>query len=193
MPGVVRTRVGYAGGKTDKPTYHTMGDHSETVQIDFDPDVVTYRDLLDVFWQDHDPGRRPWSRQYAAIVFYHNDTQKKLAEEARARAAATAREGRIYTEIVPYSGFVLAEDYHQKHALQRYPEFMEEFLGFYPSLRELTASTAAARVNGYLGGDGACGALERELDGFGLSPARRESLRKIVCGENVPVTCPLPK
>ena len=83
MPGVIRTRVGYTGGTTVDPTYHDLGDHSETIQIDYDPTQVSYQALLDVFWNSHNPTTRSWSRQYASAVFYHSDEQKKLAMESR--------------------------------------------------------------------------------------------------------------
>ncbi len=67
---MVRTRVGYAGGTKRNPTYYNLGDHTETIQIDYDPTYVSYRELLDIFWESHDPAARPWSRQYMAVVFY---------------------------------------------------------------------------------------------------------------------------
>ena len=72
--------MGYAGGKKSNPTYHDLGDHTETLQIDFDPDVITYDELLEIFWASHNPGRKSWSRQYMAAVFYHNHKQKKAIE-----------------------------------------------------------------------------------------------------------------
>ncbi|MGB5616246.1 MAG: peptide-methionine (S)-S-oxide reductase, partial [Desulfobacterales bacterium] len=74
--------MGYAGGTKEAPTYHSLGDHTETIQIDYDPSQVSYNDLLDIFWQNHDPSSRAWSKQYMAAVFYHTDEQKKLAEES---------------------------------------------------------------------------------------------------------------
>jgi len=71
--GVVRTRVGYTGGSTKNPTYHSLGDHTETVQIDYDPTQISFEELLDVFWDSHRPTQRAWSRQYMAAVFFHNE------------------------------------------------------------------------------------------------------------------------
>ena len=78
---MVRTRVGYAGGTTDNPTYYKIGDHSETIQIDYDPSVISYRQLLDVFWNGHNCTLRSPTRQYMSIVFYHNEQQRQLAED----------------------------------------------------------------------------------------------------------------
>ena len=168
---MVRTRVGYAGGTKQSPTYRDLGDHTETVQIDYDPARIAYSELLDAFWTGHDPMRRSWSRQYASIIFYHTEEQRKLAEETKARMKGT-----VYTEIVPYSGFTLAENYHQKHSLQQYAEFMEELRRIYPSPGEFVASTAAARLNGHLGGEGSYEALMRDIDHLGLSPVRKPTL-----------------
>lgn len=188
---MVRTRVGYAGGTKRHPTYRDLGDHTETVQIDYDPARITYRELLDVFWTGHDPMRRSWSRQYASIIFYHNEEQRKLAEETKARMTMDLR-GSVHTEILSNSDFTLAENYHQKHSLQQYPEFMEEVLRIYPSTGEFVASTAAARLNGYLGGEGSYEALIGDIGRLGLSPARRQALRGLVQSRTPGQTCPRP-
>jgi peptide-methionine (S)-S-oxide reductase len=169
-----------------------MGDHTETVQVAYDPAKVTYRDLLDVFWTGHDPTRRNWYRQYASIIFTHSEEQRRLAEETKARVARE-QGSTVHTEIVPYRGFTLAENYHQKHALQQFPEFEKELRKVYPSPHEFVASTAVARVNGYLGGEGSFPALLKELDILGLSPARKEKLRELVQQHKGGEACPLPK
>ena len=68
---MIRTRVGYAGGTTNNPTYRALGDHAETIQVDYDPTQISYEELLEAFWTSHSPTSRPWSRQYASIIFYH--------------------------------------------------------------------------------------------------------------------------
>jgi peptide-methionine (S)-S-oxide reductase len=163
------------GGSTANPTYHSLGDHTETVQIDFDPTRVSYEKLLTVFWKGHNPGSRSWSRQYKAIVFFHNEEQKRLALESRDRLAAEIK-GKIYTEVLPFSGFYLAEAYHQKYQLQQDSGLMREFRAIYPDARDFVNSTAAARVNGYLGGYGTPDELRRDLTTLGLSEAGAEKL-----------------
>lgn len=179
LNGVVRTRVGYAGGTKDNPSYHDLGDHSETVQIDYDPTRISYEELLDVFWKSHDPTQHPWSRQYMSLVLYHNDEQKKMAMETRDREEARTG-SKIYTEIIPAAKFYLAEAYHQKYWLQQKPDLMKEFSVIYPDTDDFTASTAAARVNGYLGSYGTFASLQKELSSFGLSPAGNKKLLDIV-------------
>ena len=176
--------MGYAGGKKSYPTYHDLGDHTETLQIDFDPDVITYDKLLEVFWASHSPGRESWSTQYMAAVFYHSEEQKKTIEESRARVAENIG-GEVKTRVLPFTGFTLAEGYHQKHSLRRSKEIMEEFQAMYPTPEEFVASTAAARVNGYLAGYGACESLQEEIDELGLSAESSKLLLKSMCGSNV--------
>ena len=165
---MVRTRVGYAGGTKKNPTYHNLGDHSETVQMDYDPRVISYEKLLDVFWDSHDPTESPWSQQYASIIFYHTDEQKKLAIDSMRREEAKLK-SKIYTVILPAKEFYLAEDYHQKYSLRFAPAIFRELNAMYPAIRDLVNSTAAARINGFLDGYGTLADLQEQLPGFGLS------------------------
>jgi peptide-methionine (S)-S-oxide reductase len=178
-PGVVRTRVGYAGGTKKDPNYYDLSDHTETIQIDYDPARISYRQLLDIFWATHHPEQRSLSRQYKSIIFYHNDEQKKLALETKAHQEAELGTS-IYTEIVPLSDFYLAETYHQKYRLQLIPELMKEFNAIYPNAEDFINSTAAARVNGYINGYGTPETLQKELSSLGLSPAANKMLTDIV-------------
>jgi len=98
---------------------------------------------------------------------------------SREKAAARIK-GPIYTEIVPASMFYPAEAYHQKYGLRSEKEIMREFSSFYPADNQFVASTAAARVNGYVSGEGTTAELEAELGALGLSEAGRQRLRKIV-------------
>ena len=121
----------------------------------------------------------PWSRQYASIIFYHNEAQQRLALET-GNQLETRLKGKVFTEVIPYTGFYLAEDYHQKYYLRRVPELINQFKAIYPATPDLVASTAAARVNGYIGGNGTLEALQKEIDILGLSPHERQKLLDIV-------------
>jgi peptide-methionine (S)-S-oxide reductase len=151
LDGVVRTRVGYAGGTTENPTYHNLGDYTETIQIDYDPTLISYEQLLEIYWDSHNPTSQPWSRQYMSIVFYHNSEQRELAMETKQREEDSLGH-QVYTEIIPFSKFHLAEDYHQKYYLQQKPDLMEELSAIYPNFTDLIDYTAVARINGYVGG-----------------------------------------
>ena len=171
----MRTRVGYAGGSKDNPTYRNLGDHSETIQVEYDPTQISYQELLDIFWSSHSPTARPWSRQYASIIFYHNEDQKRLAEASMDREAEN-RGKSIYTEIMPFVHFYLAETYHQKYRLQQVPALLSEYRAIYPQDEEFINSTATARVNGYVGGYGTLAALQAEIEDLGLSQRAQQEL-----------------
>ena len=162
---MIRTRVGYSGGTKKNPTYYSLGDHTETFQIDYDPARISYEQLLDIFWKNHDPAIKSWSRQYMAAVFYHNEEQKQLAIKSRAREEERQKT-KIYTDVLPASEFYLAEDYHQKYYLRRERELLREFTAIYPALKDFISSTAVARANGYAGaGTEHCRTLrKRQID-----------------------------
>ena len=164
------------------PTYHSLGNHSESIQIDYDPAVISYRELLKRFWKAHDPSMGSWSTQYKAAIFYHNDEQKRLATETKDEIEA-AEHIKVKTEIVPFSRFYAAEAYHQKYGLRGRREFLREFTGIYPSDEALMNSTAAARVNGYVSGYGTAAQLQEEIGSLGLSEEAQRKLMEIA-GKN---------
>ncbi len=183
--------MGYAGGSKQHPTYRSIGDHSETIQIDYDPTKISYEELLRVFWTGHDPTYGSWSRQYVSIIFAHSEEQRRLAEASKSRTERE-RGRKVQTEVVSYAGFTQAEDYHQKHGLRQYHAFEEEFERIYPVFSDFVASTAVARVNGYLGGEGSCEMLQKEVAGLGLSRERKEELLRIIQRHRGKASCPLP-
>jgi methionine-S-sulfoxide reductase len=184
--------VGYAGGTKKNPSYRSLGDHTETIEIDYAPKRISYETLLDIFWHSHNPESGSWSRQYMAAVFFHNETQRRLAMESKERIEM-ALKAEIKTQILPYTGFTPAEDYHQKFHLRDDHPLMEEFRNIYPHTRDFVASTAAARVNGYLGGYGTLEELIREVESYGLSEAGKTRLRNIVATSgHRREACPLP-
>ena len=172
--------MGYAGGSSPDPTYHNLDGHFETVQMDFDPERISYAKLLDLFWNSHDPGQKPWSRQYASIIFFHDDEQKNLAEESKSRQEEALGKVKLYTDILPYDHFYLAEDYHQKYWLQGSSKLINEFRGFYPDFKGIISSTAAARVNGIIGGYGRLNGTVKELSSYGLSTESNKLLMTLL-------------
>lgn len=179
IEGVIRTRVGYAGGLKANPDYRHIGDHTETVQVDYDPQRISYDRLLAVFWQNHDPFSRTWSRQYRKVIFYHNDTQRRQA--LASKAAIEKERGRpVRSEVAPLQTFTLAEDYHQKYMLKQHDALKADLSRIYPHHRDLVDSTAAARINGYVGGHGDREQFEREIDRLGLSERGRRDLTETV-------------
>ena len=176
---MIRTRVGYAGGKKEAPTYRSIGDHTETVQVDFDPNRITYARLLDIIWESHRPAGRNPSGQYMHVIFYHDDVQKQIA--LASKADLERKTGRpVTTRVLPVRSFTMAEDYHQKYILKQNRDLMRELTRVYPRHRDLVASTAAARMNGYAGGNGTAEQLARELSSLGLSSQADQILSRMV-------------
>jgi len=173
---VVRTRVGYAGGTTPDPTYDDIGDHAETVQVEYDPEKISYGELLDVFWTSHNPAARSWSSQYRSAIFPADEEQRKAAERSAAKVRAELG-GRIFTAVEPLSRFYRAEGYHQKYYLRSDYLLMREFNEMYPERDGFVNSPSAAKVNGILAGLGSKEGLEKILPLLGLSEEAQKRLR----------------
>jgi peptide-methionine (S)-S-oxide reductase len=127
LDGVTRTEVGYEGGTLENPTYedvcsHTTG-HAEVVEVIYDPERVSYEDLLEVFWRKHDPtqlNRQGWDigDQYRSVIFFHDDEQRGAA--LRSKEQEQGRHSRqVVTLVEPAQTFYVAEDYHQQYLEKR--------------------------------------------------------------------------
>lgn len=163
----------------DSPTYHNIGDHTETIEIDYDPKLISYDQLLDIFWNSHEPTRRSKPGQYLKAVFYQNEQQRKLAMASKV-AVEKKIGSTVRTEILPIRSFTMAEDYHQKFTLKGHKGFKKEMMRIYPQEQDLVDSTAAARLNGYLGGHGSRAQLSREIESLGLSAEAEKMLSDMV-------------
>jgi peptide-methionine (S)-S-oxide reductase len=129
IPGVTRTRVGYTGGEMANPTYKDVctdgTGHAEAVEVDYDPAKVSYEQLLDVFWENHDPTQLnrqgpDFGSQYRSAIFYYSPEQEQLAKASKQRLEKSGQFSRpIVTQIVPAATFYEAEDYHQQYLEKR--------------------------------------------------------------------------
>lgn len=129
VPGVVDTAVGYSGGHMDNPTYRDVctdeTGHAEVIQVTFDPSQVTFAQLLEVFWNAHDPTQvnrqgPDVGTQYRTAIFFHSPEQEEIAKKSRAALEASGKFRRpIATEITPAGKFYRAEEYHQKYLQKR--------------------------------------------------------------------------
>jgi peptide-methionine (S)-S-oxide reductase len=123
IPGIISVTSGYAGGKTDSPTYKeictgTTG-HAEVIQVKYDPKMISYAQVLDIFWHSHDPTTlnrqgNDVGTQYRSVIFYHSDSQKEIALKSKEESAYLFK-APIVTEISPLVKFFEAEDYHQNY------------------------------------------------------------------------------
>lgn len=131
LPGVINTAVGYTGGNLDNPTYRDVCSgrtgHAEAVRIGFDPGRISFRELLESFWQCHDPTTLDRQgpdigNQYRSAIFYADQDQKQAAEESLSRQRTTGRYRQpIVTEITPQTAFWQAEPEHQQYLARRRP------------------------------------------------------------------------
>ncbi len=161
------------------PTYGNMGDHTETVQVDYNPQRITYTQLLDIFWKSHEPTRRAWSRQYMQAIFYHNEEQHRQA--LASRAAIEQKIGHaVKTEVYSVRSFTMAEDYHQKYILKSHQTIQSEMTRIFPNARDFVNSSAVTRLNGYAGGHGTNDQLLREINILGLSARGKKLLEDLV-------------
>jgi peptide-methionine (S)-S-oxide reductase len=129
IPGVIETAVGYEGGALDNPTYRDVctdrTGHAEVVQVTFDPAKVSYQQLVDAFFREHNPTQLnrqgpDHGTQYRSAIFYHSPEQKQVAEETIARLTAERKFPKpIVTQVVPAASFWPAEEYHQKYLEKR--------------------------------------------------------------------------
>jgi peptide-methionine (S)-S-oxide reductase len=127
LEGVTKTEVGYEGGSLENPTYedvcsHTTG-HAEVVEVTYDPEQISYEQLLDVFWGKHDPtqlNRQGWDigDQYRSVIFFHDDEQRELATRSKAHEQ-TRHRNPVVTLVEPAQTFYPAEDYHQQYLEKR--------------------------------------------------------------------------
>lgn len=125
LKGVIETAVGYSGGTLDNPTYEQVSSgktgHAETVEVKFDPEIISYEQLLSAFWQVHDPTTMnrqgpDIGTQYRSVIFYHSREQKEAADKSKAEMDASGKfKDPIVTEIVEAGPFYRAEEYHQKY------------------------------------------------------------------------------
>jgi peptide-methionine (S)-S-oxide reductase len=131
IKGVLEVIPGYSGGKTKNPSYEqvcsdTTG-HAETIQISFAPDLISYAEILKIFWEIHNPTTlnrqgHDIGSQYRSVIFYHNEEQKRIAEKSKKDLEdANIWPGPVVTEIVPYNEFYPAEEYH-KNYFRNHPE-----------------------------------------------------------------------
>ncbi|XP_011871037.1 PREDICTED: peptide methionine sulfoxide reductase isoform X1 [Vollenhovia emeryi] len=178
LPGVIRTCVGYAGGSKESPAYRNLGDHTEVIDIEYNPGLVSYTHLLSLFWNNHEYSlTKKIKRQYMSLILYHDEEQRLLAEKSREQEQR--KRGEVFvTEIKQFTKFYPAEDYHQKYRLQNHPWLVETMGLTTPEI--LCASPLAAKLNGYIAGAGTLEQFESELPGLGLNEKAVKYLRKYI-------------
>nr|CAD2170693.1 unnamed protein product [Meloidogyne enterolobii] len=151
LPGVLKTRVGYSGGTSPSPTYQNIGDHTEIVEIQFNPELTKFKEIINLFYSKHN-FTLPQKTQYKSVILYVDEEQKKIAleEMEKAKEKYTNKNTIFYTFLQKFEKFYQAEDYHQKYWLRCENNIFKE-LNLTNS--QLINSTLATKINGYLGGN----------------------------------------
>ena len=168
--------MGYAGGSTENPTYHDLEKHAEAIELDYDPAVFTYEDMLDLFFASHRPVGGMRSTQYRSAIFCHDDAEVTAAERSKEKHASQWGV-EVATEIVLGATFWMAEDYHQKYRLQQQRVLMNEMHRIFPDFWDIVASPTAMRLNAHVAGTLDPAVLEKELALYGLSSEVEKALR----------------
>lgn len=180
-PGVIRTRTGFTGGTTPEPTYRNMGDHTEAIQIDYDPSLLSYEDILHIFWDSHDAvkDRDYKGRQYLSLLMVHSIQQQKSAEAVKNEWEK--QNGKVIgTEIQFDRPFYPAEDRHQKYFLKRFSKAMESIRPLFPDHTSFMHSTIAARLNGFVRENGRLDEIKEEIYDWQLSEEEEAALRNML-------------
>ncbi|CAA9994596.1 unnamed protein product [Nesidiocoris tenuis] len=176
-PGVIRTKVGYCGGTKNNPSYRDLGDHTEAIEVHYDPNAISYEKLLELFWSNHDPTARN-KLQYTSFIFYHDDEQKAAAQKSFEEQKSAHRKN-LVTLVRPEVTFWDAEDYHQKFRLQQHP-WLCEMLDVKNNGQLLKDSFVSARLNGYVIGCGGVDQFEKEWRSLGLDLKTSNYVRRLV-------------
>lgn len=162
-PGVVSTRVGFAGGSLPDPSYSAIGDHVETVEVVYDPSQINYEELLTHFWKNHNARAKPIFRQYASAIFCEDDKDLARAKSGREKWQATTGEEKVLTAVLPLQTFYPAGETHQKYYLQQDEVLLK-------SLPQQDLNTLlATKLNAVSGRAGERATLEETLGELGIS------------------------
>jgi peptide-methionine (S)-S-oxide reductase len=168
LPGVVKTRVGYAGGKESQPTSKNTLDYTEALQIQYDSELLSLDRLLTQFFDQHNTTRAPRSIKYRSVLFYQNEEQKDIMNQKVEEMKRNY--GVIYTTVEPLEQFYEAVTRHQKYYLQRWKPVYKKWCQLYKGEDSLVESTLAARLNGLSKGCGTLEEIQREFLDPSLEP-----------------------
>jgi len=176
VEGIWKTRVGYTGGSKVNPTYHALGNHTEALQVDFDPQQISFQEVIELVWKSHNPISAPRRSQYKSAIWFADDDQLKIIESTMEPLVERFGQA-LTTEVLPLERFYNAEDYHQKYSLQHYKKVMGSFSRMYSQFDDFNNSTAAARLNGFSAGYGSKKMFDAEKNLYGVE---MDALQQIV-------------
>ncbi|APH21529.1 methionine-S-sulfoxide reductase [Clostridium botulinum] len=183
LDGVVKTYVGYTGGNTLFPTYNSIGDHLETLEVYYDSSKIAFENLLTIFEENHNYIVRPNLLQYYSAIFYNNENEKELCLDWKKNKKEELKT-EVLTKISPIEKFYYAEFYHQKYYVQLEPVIMSNLRSKFSTGNDLISSPLCHKLNAYLAGYGSLKELNKEIEDFNLSEDAKNRLLSIVEGFN---------
>ncbi|KEI97618.1 peptide-methionine (S)-S-oxide reductase [Clostridium botulinum] len=183
LDGVVKTYVGYTGGNTLFPTYNSIGDHLETLEVYYDSSKIAFENLLTIFEKNHNYIVRPNLLQYYSAIFYNNENEKELCLDWKKNKKEELKT-EVLTRISPIEKFYYAEFYHQKYYVQLEPVIMSNLRSKFSTGNDLISSPLCHKLNTYLAGYSSLKELNKEIEDFNLSEDAKNRLLSIVEGFN---------
>lgn len=181
IDGVFRTRVGYAGGSSINPSYTNLGLHTEVVEIDYDPEIISYSDLIDEFFDAHNETLRPYDQRVKSLVFYRDKDEFEIAKSKLEKIRVEAETGKsVYTELKEFSVFYIAEEKNQNRSLKTEISLYEEIKSKFGSEKKVLLSVLASKLNGVVYGYGSAEKAEEILSKSALSDQAIERVKEII-------------
>ena len=178
LDGVLRTRVGYTGGQLTTPSYDNLGNHIEVFEVDYDPEKISYEDLVNYYFSAYDATERPFSRRVHSVIYYRNENEKTIAQGVKGSLEKTLGRG-VFTEVDAMEDFYLAEAEEQLLYLKVETSIYHELTQIFPDYEQQLLSILASKLNGHIAGYGTEDSLEELLKASSLSEASQLRMRQI--------------
>ncbi len=178
IDGVLRTRTGYAGGRSTDPSYKNLEWHTEVVEIDYDPAVISYEDLVALFFAFHDENLRPYDQRVKSLIFFRSEAEETHARQAISRQREVTGKP-VFTEAKEMDVFYLAEPEHQNRTVKREVSLYGELTEIFETDDRLQQSILVSKLNGFVYGYGSPEDLEDLLNQLGLSDMSKGRVREI--------------
>ncbi len=173
--------MGYSGGKSPNPSYKVVDFHSEVVEIDYDPQIISYGELIDIFFEAHNETLRPYDQRVKSLIFYRNQDEHEIAKAKLNQIRLTTPEDEsVFTELKAFEIFYLAEEEHQNRSLKLEVSLYDELTQIFETDERILLSVLASKLNGYIYGYGTEENAERLLEMSGLSQTSKDRVREVI-------------
>jgi len=183
VEGVLRTRVGYSGGDLTQPSYDNLGNHVEIFEVDYDPDLISYADLVELYFVFYDASMRPISQRVKPVIYYRTDEEYTMATKIKQVIEAQSEDG-IFAVIEPFEIFYLAEAKHQLSYLKQETSLYGEISQIFENDDQLILSILASKLNGFIPGYGNPEELAAIIEDSGLSQQSMHRIDEILASRD---------